>query len=226
MFRRVDPPVHSQDFLRARDLSGIDKAVAMMPEAGPEFRAAGQREEHTARPTVEVQRQIRAGSPGTYIVNVGITIEHTGKARLDDDGQLQVRAKCLEQRQGGVVSTQSPSDRRRITAIREPDASRSRRFSIVALLRAYSSIRASSTSITGISSRIGYTRLHSTHFRPFSSCFSSTGALQSGQTRISSRSLLMAIVLISLAPGTQSAGIRAQKSRLEGRLADVGVGLT
>jgi hypothetical protein len=31
-----------------------------------------------------------------------------------------------------VVRTQSPSDRRRITAIREPDGNRSRRFPIVA----------------------------------------------------------------------------------------------
>src|ERR1700744_4872547 len=54
-------------------------------------------------------------------------------------------------------------------------------------------MRASSTSMTGISSRMGYTRLHSTHLRPFSSCLSSTGALHTGQTRISSNSLLMAI---------------------------------
>src|SRR6266404_6010205 len=94
---------------------------------------------------------------------------------------------CLSRESAGVVSTQSPSERRRITTIREPDGSRSSRFST------YSSMRASSTSITGMSARIGYTRLHSTHFRPFSSFFSTTGALHSGQTRISSRSLLMAI---------------------------------
>src|SRR5690242_10625360 len=52
--------------------------------------------------------------------------------------------------------------------------------------------------MTGMSSRMGYTRLHSTHFRPFWSCCSSTGALHSGQTRISSRSLLMAIENVSV----------------------------
>src|ERR1035437_7130869 len=51
----------------------------------------------------------------------------------------------------------------------------------------HSSIFASSTSIAGISSRIGYTRWHWTHFRPLLSGFRSRSALHRGQTRISSK---------------------------------------
>ena len=49
----------------------------------------------------------------------------------------------------------------------------------------HSSITASSTSITGISSRMGYTRLHWLHFSPLPSGFNSTFTLQTGQASIS-----------------------------------------
>ena len=49
----------------------------------------------------------------------------------------------------------------------------------------HSSITASSTSITGMSSRIGYTRLHCVHFSPLPSGFNSTFTLQTGQASIS-----------------------------------------
>src|SRR5215472_12699163 len=49
-----------------------------------------------------------------------------------------------------------------------------------------------------MSSRIGYTRWQATHFNPLWSGFSSTVALQTGQTRISSNSLLIAIRIFSL----------------------------
>ncbi len=44
---------------------------------------------------------------------------------------------------------------------------------------------ASSTSIIGISSRTGYTRLHSAHFRLVPSAFSVSGFLHTGHTRMS-----------------------------------------
>ena len=47
------------------------------------------------------------------------------------------------------------------------------------------SMRASSTSITGMSSRTGYTRRHVEHFRPFWSPVSFTEVLHRGQTKIS-----------------------------------------
>src|SRR5271154_4046902 len=55
------------------------------------------------------------------------------------------------------------------------------------------SIRASSTSITGISSRTGYTRRQVAHFNPCSSGVGATGVLQIGQTRISSSAFDTAI---------------------------------
>ena len=54
----------------------------------------------------------------------------------------------------GVVRTQSPSDRSRRTATRLPGGRHARTLST----SPYSSIFASSTSMTGISSRMGYTR--------------------------------------------------------------------
>ena len=60
------------------------------------------------------------------------------------------RARC-RMSSAGVVSTQSPSDRSRTTATRLAGGRDPERFP----LRPYSSIFASSTSITGISSRIG-----------------------------------------------------------------------
>ena len=47
------------------------------------------------------------------------------------------------------------------------------------------STTASSTSITGISSRMGYTRLHWVHFSPLPSGFNSTFTLQTGHASIS-----------------------------------------
>ena len=50
------------------------------------------------------------------------------------------------------------------------------------------SILASSTSRMGMSSRTGYTRRHSAHFRLSPSACKASGFLQTGQTRISSKS--------------------------------------
>src|ERR1035437_2229930 len=96
----------------------------------------------------------------------------------------------------GVVRTQSPRLRSRRMAIRLPRDKHSKTLST-----AYSSIFASSTSITGMSSRIGYTRWHWTHFKPLWSGLSSTVALHSGHTRISSKSLLIAIASLQFSKG-------------------------
>ena len=53
---------------------------------------------------------------------------------------------------------------------------------------AYGSIVASSTSITGMSSLIGYTRWQVAHLRAVPFLTSVTGVLQCGQARISSNS--------------------------------------
>src|SRR5687767_3502090 len=53
---------------------------------------------------------------------------------------------------------------------------------------------ASSISITGMSSLMGYTRLHCSHFRAAPLWTSFTGVLQLGQARISSSSASTAIV--------------------------------
>src|SRR6185436_4675056 len=103
---------------------------------------------------------------------------------------------CFRIEMAGVVKTQSPMELSRTSATRPPGPTRSR-AELMPDGR-YSSIRASSISITGMSSRIGYTRWHWTHFNPLPSGFSSTVALQSGHTRISSNSLLIAICESSL----------------------------
>src|ERR1700720_2807628 len=62
----------------------------------------------------------------------------------------------------------------------------------------YSSTVASSMSMTGISSLIGYTRLHVAHLSAVSFLTSLTGVLQLGQARISSSSGSMAMVANSM----------------------------
>ena len=57
----------------------------------------------------------------------------------------------------------------------------------------YSSIFASLISITGMSSRIGYTRRHCVHLSPWPFSVKLTGTLQRGQTRIFRSSGLTAI---------------------------------
>ena len=91
MFRRVDRPVHSKDLLGRGDLRGVNKAIAMMREARAQLRPRGQRQQHAARTAVEVQRQIRARRAGGQPGNVRIILEHGCEARLDDDGDVQVR---------------------------------------------------------------------------------------------------------------------------------------
>lgn len=71
----------------------------------------------------------------------------------------------------GVVKTTSPICRRRTSSIRN-----------------YGSMVASSMSMTGMSSLIGYTRLHVAHLSAAPFLTSVTGVLQLGQARISSNS--------------------------------------
>jgi len=64
----------------------------------------------------------------------------------------------------------------------------------VAVSQAPSSNLASSSNMTGMSSRIGKTRRQALHSRPLSSSLSVTGTLQAGQTSNASSSAEIAIV--------------------------------
>ena len=188
MFRGMHAAFDAQDFLSPRNPVRVDNTAAMMREPGTQSRS--QRQQHAPRPAVKIDRQIRAREARPDFVDVRIAFKHGRESRLHHHGDAQVRPVVFEQRERGrgqhAVAQRPQTDHLDPRAGRQP---------LQGFLHAYSSIRASSTSITGMSSRIGYTRLHWTHLRPLSSCLSSRGALQSGQTRISNRSLLMAITL-------------------------------
>src|SRR5262249_51162484 len=142
---------------------------------------------------MEVDAQLRTERPDRTelwrqnLIHIRIALEDFAEPVLNYHRHLQIGPATLQNLQRGrgqhAIAQRPQSHDRDAAPAREllQDASH------------YSSTLASSTSMTGISSRMGYTRWHSTHFKPLPSGFNSTVALSTGQTRISNRSLLIAI---------------------------------
>ena len=110
MFGGVHGPFFAEDFLRARDLLGIKKAVAVMRETNPNRsrleRSAGHGQRHTSRAAVQIQRhpraiaQQRARARRENLIHVRIPFEDAAKAPFDHYCDAQIRAMRLQQRQG------------------------------------------------------------------------------------------------------------------------------
>jgi hypothetical protein len=104
MFRRVHGTFDSQDLLRARNLVGINKTVAMMPESRANLRSGRERHHHAACAAVQIQDERGPGSVDEFhidgdFIHIGAAFEYARKARLDDDLNPQIRPVSLEQRQ-------------------------------------------------------------------------------------------------------------------------------
>ncbi len=127
-------PFDAQNLLRPRNLVGIKKTIAMVRESRAKFRARRRRHPHAARAAVKIQHQIgaRHASRGSRRRPDCLRKSRQIAARRSRETSRSGRY-CLSSASAGVVSTQSPRDRRRITAIREPDGSRSSRFATLIL---------------------------------------------------------------------------------------------
>ena len=159
MFGGVDLAVDAEDLLRAGDADVIGELAAEMPEAGAIAGAGEQRHPGAARAAVEVDAEIgrkparsAAELRRQDFVDVRIAFEDGAEAIFDDDGEAQVGAEAFQdvERGGGENAiAERPEPRQRPPGC--PAADMRERFP----RRPYSSIFASSTSMTGISSRIG-----------------------------------------------------------------------
>ena len=157
MFRRVDLALHAQNLLRARDPHVVDELLAEVPEAGAIARAGELRHPGAARAAVKIQAELRPEAAQRAAVREAESRPDRDclrRCRGSDLSTTIARRRSGRQRfrmsSAGVVRTQSPRDRSRRMATRLPRGKHSKTLST-----AYSSIFASSTSITGMSSRIG-----------------------------------------------------------------------
>jgi len=67
------------------------------------------------------------------LIDIRITGEYRSKAIFHHHGDLQIRARLLQQGKRGLVSTQSPSDRKRMIATRAPDGKRSSTLVVISI---------------------------------------------------------------------------------------------
>src|ERR1700704_2974471 len=155
MFCRVHWSFLSQDLLRPRNLIRVDPAIAVMPESRSELRARSERHPHTSRAAVEVQHQIHMAADirGDFF-DLRMAFEYACEAGFHNHANAQIGPVGFEKGQcrcgENAVAEGPQADHGNPRARRKP---RQQRFHFSRV--AYSSMRASSTSITGMSSRIG-----------------------------------------------------------------------
>jgi hypothetical protein len=103
MLRSVDGAIDIQDFLRARDVEIVGKAVAEVRESGAGGRARGGGE--PCAPGAAVEVEAKGGAPsaqggelyGQDVINIGIVLEEGAEAGFDDYGHAQIGAGAFEQ---------------------------------------------------------------------------------------------------------------------------------
>ena len=192
MFRRVHRAIDTENLLRSRDPHVVHPRVAVVPEPGPQACAGKHREHETARAAVEIDAQRRT-KPGDGAAKKAPALrQHRDCRRTPPRIAAPLRCRSAGRDEPAAESPAPASSARNLRASAAGQLRPARRRGS-ARAPAHYSFRASSTSITGMSSRIGKTSRHAGQRNPFSSCSNSTGVLQTGQTRISKSSLLTAI---------------------------------
>ena len=114
------------------DLCVVEKTVGVVRESGPDLGAGSGCQPHAAGSAVQIQghpgtpRSRRADAAAAGFRPHPDCLRTRARNRSSTTTPILRSGRCaLSSASAGVVSTQSPRERRRITAIREPDGSRS-----------------------------------------------------------------------------------------------------
>jgi hypothetical protein len=129
MFGGVDGPFFTEDLLGSGDAGVVEEAIGVMAKAGAELGSGGDGEPHAAGAAVEVEGHVR--SPGgdggglgrKQFGDVWIVVEDAAEAVFDDDGDFEIGAVVLEERECGrgedAIAEGAKADHRDACAVRQ-----------------------------------------------------------------------------------------------------------